>query len=167
MNHYFLCSKIKFRVVNKISVVYTRLYCNSRITFLCYIFNILEKNNIVYKSLIIRHLVVSFLFEWSLRSFEEENAIIMSLVLNYRYFRKNVFFSHLMLRFTSIDLDYLSFFFFYFFYCLLKSSCRSHYLFWFSRCSHYLSRILSFSHYLLRISLYYFYIIVLVSLYSR
>jgi hypothetical protein len=108
---------------------------------------------------------ISFLLKWSLQSFEKENAIIMSLVLNYRYFRKNVFFSHLISWFTLLNLSYLSFFFFCFFYRLLRSSCCSHYLFWFSCCSHYLSQISSFSHYLLWISLYYFYIIVLVSLY--
>jgi len=41
----------------------------------------------------------------------KKNAIIVSLVPNYRYFRKNVFFSHLMSRFTFLNLDYLSFFF--------------------------------------------------------
>jgi len=135
-----------------------------------YFFNIyltfLKKKNCIRKSRI-KHLVVFFLFKWSLRSFEEKNAIIMSLASNYKYFRKNVFFSHLMSRFTLLNLNYLSFFFFYFSYRLLWFSCRSHYSFWSSCCSHYLSRIFSFSHYLLWISLYYFYIIVLVFLYFR
>ncbi len=42
----------------------------------------------------------------------KKNAIIVSLVSNYKYFRKNVFFSHLMLRFTFLNLEYLLFFLF-------------------------------------------------------
>jgi len=62
-----------------------------------------------------------------LRSFEKENAIIVILILNYKYFRKNIFFSHLMLRFTFLNLKHLLFFSFYFSYYLLQFSRYSHY----------------------------------------
>ena len=57
----FVYLKNKSRVVDKIDTIYTCLRCNLYIAFLKYIFNTLEKDNIIYENLVIDYLVVAFL----------------------------------------------------------------------------------------------------------